>query len=138
MPFSIRPALAALMAASLAMGCKEPPPQPTEAALALQAAGPDDIFEGVLNGQPVHLVIHDCAVYRIVSMQGAQVAWEQVLAPKPYYPGNILTSCQRHSLTADAQGVTAELGRMAFGAGGCCATGGTYRSRDGLNWTQTR
>ena len=35
MPFSIRPALAALMAASLAMGCKEPPPQPTEAALAL-------------------------------------------------------------------------------------------------------
>jgi hypothetical protein len=26
------------------------------------------------------------------------------------------------------------LGRIAFGAGGCCATGGTYRSKDGVLW----
>lgn len=138
MPFSIRPAFAALLVASLSAGCKEPPPEPTEAAVALQKAAPEDVFQGMLNGQPVHLVVHDCAVYRIVSMQGTQVQWEQVLTPKPYYPGNILTSCQRQSLSADAQGVTAELGRMAFGAGGCCATGGTYHSKDGLTWTQTR
>jgi hypothetical protein len=30
--------------------------------------------------------------------------------------------------------ITATLGRIAFGAGGCCATGGTYRSRDGRTW----
>ena len=54
-----------------------------------------------------------------------------VLAPD-FYP--MWTACQRQSMSFEKGALTVTLGRMAFGAGGCCATGGTYRSTDGRNW----
>ncbi|MDI3384579.1 hypothetical protein ACFPPF_17810 [Xenophilus aerolatus] len=128
---------AGLLAALLAAGCDGPAAKaPTEAFAAPRDAAPEHVFRGTLAGQPVHLVAHDCEVFRIGAVHGTQVDWERVLAPEPY---PFFTSCARQSLVANADGsVTATLGRMAFGAGGCCATGGTWRSRDGTTWTPTR
>lgn len=132
-------AAAALVAAGLAVGCgrdlPEPPAPPNEVESTLGNAKPGEVFQGRLAGQPVHLVVHDCAVFRIQDAEGGQRAWERVLAPEPY---PFFTRCERQSLAADAGGVTAVLGRMALGAGGCCAAGGTYRSADGRVWTKVR
>ena len=85
----------------------------------------------VLGGAPVHLALEDCAVYR-VEPDGRR---EQVLATDPYpWP----TVCKIQKLSADAQLVTVELGRTALGAGGCCATEGLWRSRDGKRWERRR
>ena len=85
----------------------------------------------VLGGVPVHLALEDCAVYR-VEPDGRS---EQVLATDPYpWP----TVCKIQRLSADAQLVTVELGRTAVGAGGCCATEGLWRSRDGKRWERRR
>jgi len=105
--------------------------QPGAEEIAIRTAPAEQVFQGTLAGQPVHLVVHDCEVLRV--QQGAQgrIEWTSVLAPEPYpFP----TACERQSLSFDAGQVTAKLGRRAFGAGGCCASGGTYRSADGLNW----
>ncbi|MDQ7958174.1 MAG: hypothetical protein RET84_19830 [Pseudomonadota bacterium] len=128
---------AALLASLLGAGCDGPTAEaPNEAFVAVRDASPARVFQGTLAGQPVHLVAHDCEVFRIRAVRGTQVDWERVLAPEPY---PFFTSCDRQSLVAEANGsVTATLGRMAFGAGGCCATGGTWRSRDGTTWTKTR
>ncbi|WP_295987470.1 hypothetical protein [uncultured Variovorax sp.] len=99
--------------------------------IAIRTAPAERVFQGALAGQPVHLVVHDCEVLRV--RQGAQgrLEWETVLAPELYpFP----TACERQSLSFDAGQLTATLGRRAFGAGGCCASGGTYRSADGLTW----
>lgn len=98
-------------------------------AQALRQAPPEHVFRGRLGGQPVHLVAHDCAVYR-ADADGR--GWTRVLAPDPY---PFFTSCERQWLDADGEAVLATLGRRALGAGGCCATGGTYRSVDGRHWT---
>jgi len=79
--------------------------------------------------------VHDCEVFRIQDAGRGKPAWERVLAPEPY---PFFTRCERQSLAADAGGVTAVLGRMALGAGGCCAAGGTYRSVDGQAWKKVR
>lgn len=85
----------------------------------------------VLGGVPVHLALEDCVVYR-VEADGRR---EPVLATDPYpWP----TVCKIQKLSVDAQGVTVELGRTAFGAGGCCATEGLWRSRDGKRWERRR
>ena len=73
---------------------------------ALLNAPSELVFKGLLAGQFAHLVVHDCAVYMI----------------------------EDQSLSKGKETVTVELGRMAFGAGGCCATGGTYRTTDGRGW----
>ncbi len=56
-------------------------------------------------------------------------------AAVPPGPYPFFTSCERQWLDADGEAVLATLGRRALGAGGCCATGGTYRSVDGRHWT---
>jgi len=125
-----------LLAAGLLAGCGRPAPGPAgEVEAALREAGPGEVFQGLLAGQPVHLVVHDCEVFRVQAAAGGGLAWERVLAPEPY---PFFTRCERQSLAADGGGVTATLGRMALGAGGCCASGGTYRSDDGLAWTKVR
>ncbi len=132
-------AAAALLAAGLAAGCgpgpTEPPAPPNAVEAALGKAGPGEVFQGLLAGQTVHLVVHDCEVFRIQDAGRGKPAWERVLAPEPY---PFFTRCERQSLAADAGGVTAVVGRMALGAGGCCASGGTYRSVDGQVWTKVR
>ena len=125
-----------LLVACLLAGCGRQAPGPADAVeAALQDAGPGEVFQGVLAGQPVRLVVHDCEVFRIQDAGRGKPAWERVLAPEPY---PFFTQCARQSLATDAGGVTATLGRMALGAGGCCASGGTYRSEDGRAWTKVR
>ena len=95
---------------------------------------PERVFKGLLGGKPVHLAVHDCKVYRAIpreSKESGEYGWQMVLEPD-LYP--FFTYCERQSLQADNGVVTVTLGRIAFGAGGCCATGGTYRSRDGELW----
>jgi hypothetical protein len=93
------------------------------------------VFKGTLEGKPVHLAVHDCKVYRAISKESKEESggngWQMVLEPD-LYP--FFTYCERQTLQADNGVVTVTLGRIAFGAGGCCATGGTYRSRDGELW----
>ncbi|WP_035207814.1 hypothetical protein [Paracidovorax oryzae] len=134
---ALRRRMGLLLAAGLLAGCGRPPPGPAgDVEAALREAGPGEVFQGVLAGQPVHLVVHDCEVFRVQAQAaaGGALAWERVLAPEPY---PFFTRCERQSLAADAGGVTATLGRRALGAGGCCASGGTYRSVDGRNWSKT-
>ncbi|WP_019652059.1 hypothetical protein [Variovorax atrisoli] len=105
--------------------------QPTAEEIAIRTAPAEQVFQGTLAGQPVHLVVHDCEVLRVRQGPQGRLEWTSMLAPEPY---PLPTACERQSLSFDAGQVTARLGRRAFGAGGCCASGGTYRSADGLTW----
>ena len=116
-------------------GC-DPPSAPTDAALNPQAIAtrnaPAELkFQGRLDGEPVFLLVHDCEVYRVDQNENGAVQWTSVLAPD-FYP--FWTVCQRESMSYKSGELTVTLGRMALGAGGCCATGGTYRSRNGHVW----
>lgn len=117
----------------LAGGGSVPAPSPAEPD-PMAAIPPERVFKGLLDGKPVHLAVHDCKVYRAIpkaSKEPGENGWQMVLEPD-LYP--FFTYCERQSLQADNGVVTVTLGRIAFGAGGCCATGGTYRSRDGELW----
>lgn len=129
---------AALCAAALA-GCDDPalaPPDPaqSEAAVALRDAPAARVFEGELGGSRVALLVHDCTLYQFERQAGGGVQWQRILAPEPY---PLWTSCVRQSIAVEKGTLIVELGRMAFGAGGCCATGGTYRSKDGRSWKKS-
>ena len=100
-------------------------------AIATRDALPEDVFKGELNGQPVYLLLHDCEVFSVQPLPKGEVRWESVLAPEPY---PFFTACERQRMRRDSGRLTVTLGRRAFGAGGCCATGGTYRSADGRRW----
>ena len=106
-------------------------PLMSKEAIATREAPAEHVFQGRLAGEPVFLLLHDCEVYRVERSEGGGVRWDSVLAPE-FYP--FWTACQRQSMTFDAGALTVTLGRMAVGAGGCCATGGTYRSVDGRTW----
>ncbi|MGU3626988.1 hypothetical protein [Comamonas sp. C24C] len=112
----------------------EPPAPLSRQAQATRDAPPEQVFRGVLAGQPVFLLVHDCEVFLVESLEKNEVRWEKVLAPEPY---PFFTSCQRQSIRHEAGVLSVTLGRMAFGAGGCCASGGDYRSTDGRNWKKT-
>ncbi|MEO8023111.1 hypothetical protein [Polaromonas sp.] len=116
------------LALGLAGGGGAPVSTLTEQEQALAAVPPESVFDGLLGGTPTRLTVHDCKVYRALP---GKDAWEKVLEPDmyPFY-----TVCDRQSLQVEEGAVTVTLGRMAFGAGGCCATGGTYRSTDGALW----
>lgn len=110
--------------AMLLAGCqaKAPPPPATDAATHFQA---------VVGGAPIHLALEDCEVF-LVAPDGGR---EKVLSTD-FYP--MLSVCKRQNISADADFITVELGRQAFGAGGCCATEGIWRSRDGKTWERRR
>jgi len=122
----------------LAGGGSVPVPPPAEPD-PMAAIPPERVFKGLLGGKPVHLAVHDCKVYRAIPKESKESresresrdGWQMVLEPD-LYP--FFTYCERQSLQVDNGVVTVTLGRIAFGAGGCCATGGTYRSRDGELW----
>ena len=103
----------------------------TKEAIATREAPQELVFQGLLAGQPTFLLVHDCEVFRVERREGGGVQWTSVVKPD-FYP--LWTSCIRQSLTVKDGTLTVELGRQAFSAGGCCATGGTYRSVDGRNW----
>ena len=100
-------------------------------AIATRDAPAELKFQGQLAGEPTFLLVHDCEVYRVDQSADGGVQWTSVLAPD-FYP--MWTSCQRESMSFKGGELTVTLGRMALGAGGCCATGGTYRSKDGRVW----
>jgi hypothetical protein len=106
-------------------------PLMSKEAIATREAPAELVFQGQLGGERTFLLVHDCEVFRVGSKKGGGVEWESVLAPD-FYP--FWTACQRESMSFEAGVLTVTLGRMAFGAGGCCATGGTYRTRDGRTW----
>ena len=135
--FLLRPMCAALWLLSLS-GCdwqsgteQAPGTELSKEAIATRNALPEDVFKGELSGQFAHLLLHDCEVFSVQALPGGEVQWESVLAPEPYpFP----TACERQSMKFDSGSLTVTLGRRAFGAGGCCATGGTYSSADGRRW----
>ncbi len=88
-------------------------------------------FKGVLAGQPVHLLVHECKVYKVEPAEGENVKWTLVLEGDFSL---LPTLCVQQQLTESKGVVTAFLGRQAFGAGGCCTGTPEYRSKDGVNW----
>lgn len=99
--------------------------------IATRDAPAELVFKGQLAGEPTFLLVNDCEVYRVERREKGGVQWTSVLAPD-FYP--FWTVCQRESLSFKDGALTVTLGRQAIGAGGCCATGGTYRSTDGRVW----
>ncbi|WP_454692790.1 hypothetical protein [Achromobacter aegrifaciens] len=99
--------------------------------IATRDTPPELQFKGVLAGQPVHLLVHECKVYKVEPAEGENVKWTLVLE------GDVSllpTICVQQRLTESKGVVTAFLGRQAFGAGGCCTGTPEYRSKDGVNW----
>lgn len=84
-------------------------------------------FDFVMRGQAVRLVLEDCEVFFVPS-KGER---ERVVTTD-FYP--MISACQREDISSDADYITVFLGRQALGAGGCCATSGTWRSPDGRHW----
>jgi len=127
----------AVCAAVLLAGCEPSLPQPPAGSslsaetLATRETPAEQQFKGILAGKPIHLLVHECKVYRVDADQGDNVRWTRVLEGDPYL---LPTSCVRQTLTAGEGYVTAFIGRQALGAGGCCVGSPEYRSSDGLNW----
>ncbi len=126
-----------LCATSLLAACEPSLPPPpagsklTAETIATREAPAEHQFKGVLAGKPIHLLVHNCKVYRVDAAEGENVSWTLVLEGDPY---PLPTSCIRQSLTAERGHVTAFIGRQAFGAGGCCTGQPEYRSTDGISW----
>jgi hypothetical protein len=95
------------------------------------AAKAGRVYRGTLGGRPVALMVHECKVYNLADAPGRGGKRPSVLTPE-FYPWP--TVCARESIEADSGWVKVELGRTGVGAGGCCATGGMYRTRDGRVW----
>lgn len=132
------PSLSALLAIAALAGCdgqffssESSDPLQSKTAIATREAPPEHVFHGTLAGEKVFLLLHDCEVFRVDRGASGKIEWTSVVAPE-FYP--FFTGCVRQALSFDAGVLTATLGRQAFGAGGCCASGGTYRSVDGRNW----
>lgn len=115
----------------LLSACQPAPAPLSDAAIAVRDAAPEDLFVGRLQNADVELLVKDCKVFQVARGPEQAVALTEVLAPPPY---PFFTDCQRQSLRHEDGAVIAVLGRMALGAGGCCATGGTWRTRDGQAW----
>lgn len=131
-----RLALAACVAVALA-GCDSSLPPPpagskyTAETLATQETPEELQFKGTLAGKPIHLLMHECKVYKVDPAEGDNVAWTLVLEGD-FYP--LPTICVRQELTVGKGFIKAFIGRQAFGAGGCCTGTPEYRSTDGLTW----
>jgi hypothetical protein len=89
------------------------------------------VFRGTLGGRPLALMVHECKVYNLDDPPRKGGKRPSVLEPD-FYPWP--TVCSRQSIEADTAWVFVRLGRTGLGAGGCCATGGAYRTRDGRVW----
>lgn len=130
--------LALTLCAAVALaGCDSSLPPPpagsklTAETLATQETPPELQFKGELAGKPIHLLVHECKVYKVEPAEGDNVSWTLVLEGE-FYP--LPTICIRQQLTVEKGVATVFIGRQAFGAGGCCTGNPEYRSKDGLTW----
>jgi hypothetical protein len=127
----IQPCALLLILSSL-LGCEQPTPTAaaTQPPLPFADVPAERSFIGTLGGTPVRLVVDDCKVYRNSQDPTHKEDWRLVLETE-FYPA---AYCHRQNLSAEKGQITVNIGDIAFGAGGCCATGGTYTSTDGLVW----
>ena len=102
------------------------------AVVVAQADGAGRVFRGTVAGRPLALMVRECAVYNLADAPHGDAGDRDAVLEPEFYPWP--TVCTREAIAGDAAWVTARLGRTGFGAGGCCATGGTYRTRDGRTW----
>jgi hypothetical protein len=79
----------------------------------------------------VELQLGDCNVYKVTHGWFGALGKTRVLSPD-FYLG--FTVCTRQSLRKQGEYAIATLCRQAIGAGGGCASSGTYRTRDGDAW----
>jgi hypothetical protein len=89
------------------------------------------VFRGAVSGRRLAVMVHACAVYDLADPPDAAGERRAILTTD-FYPWP--SACTHESIAADTAWLTVHLGRTAFGAGGCCATGGTYRTRDLRAW----
>ena len=118
----------ALLTLALAAGCAAPAAEIDPRFAGAEREG--RAVRGTLGGRAVAVLVDGCRVYDLTSSDDTRRR-TPVLSPPPY---PWFTACERQAAWLDSAYVTVTLGRTAFGAGGCCATGGTYRSRDGRRW----
>lgn len=120
-------------------GCEPPlPPPPAGSKLTAETIATNETpehlqFKGTLAGQPIHLLLNKCKVYKVDPAEGGNVTWTLVLEGE-FYP--LPTYCVNQSIEEKKGTVTVFLGRQALGAGGCCTGMPEYRSKDGLTWKQ--
>ena len=90
---------------------------------------------------PMILGVHDCIVYKAITDNGEITRWKMVLRSDwgSQY-ANISLKCTRQSIRWDGTYVNVDLCAQGISeAGGGCAAGGNYRSRDGEhNWEISR
>lgn len=84
-------------------------------------------FEFTVHEKPIRLVLDDCEVFIV---DGGDK--REKVVTTDFYP--MFSVCSREEVSADADYITVDLGRTALGAGGCCATSGMWRTRDGHHW----
>jgi len=84
-----------------------------------------------VDGRTVTLQLGDCRVYRVERNWLGTTRKTRVLSTE-FYLG--FTACTRQTLRKEGDYAIASLCRQAIGAGGGCASSGTYRTRDGAKW----
>lgn len=108
-----------LFASMAAVGCKD-----------------DTKLEGTpvelsVDDRTVTLQMGDCRIYKVERSWLGRTHKTRVLSTD-FYLG--FTTCTRQSLSKEGEYAIASLCRQAIGAGGGCASSGTYRTRDGEKW----
>lgn len=84
-----------------------------------------------VDGRTVTLQMGDCRIYKVERNWLGTTHKTRVLSTD-FYLG--FTACTRQSLSKEGNYAIASLCRQAIGAGGGCASSGTYRTRDGDKW----
>jgi hypothetical protein len=85
-----------------------------------------------VDGRAITLQMGDCRVYKVERNWFGSIRNQTRVLSGDFYLG--FTVCTRQSLRKDGDYAIATLCRQAVGAGGGCASSGTYRSRDGEKW----
>jgi hypothetical protein len=90
------------------------------------------VFETDLGGKHLAFLLLDCKVYLLdASGDGDKVARTQVLKPGMYL---WFTACLEKKIWVEDGYLRVYLLNRALGAGGGNASGGDYRSKDGMKW----
>jgi len=84
-----------------------------------------------VGGRTVTLQMGDCRIYKVERNWLGRTHKTRVLSTD-FYLG--FTACTRQSLSKEGDYAIASLCRQGIGAGGGCASSGTYRTRDGEKW----